>query len=152
MIHPFFQLPFILVTTYKSSNTLLTTLRIHPHASQISSTSSQPFTTPYTLSECCHIPHASSIHGHATPSNNHSPYQCTKLPYSSSCAWTYPTSNACDLPSDATCVTLRYPHHSCDQSYDTASLTPRLTTIDQPCMISQTTPRPVLSTILLPYL
>ena len=107
--------------------------------------SSQPFATPYTLPECHRVPHISSIHGHATPSNNYLPYQCTKLPYSSSYAWTYPTS-------DATHITLHHPHHSHDQSYDTASLTPRLTTIDQPHMISQTTSRPVLSTILLPYL
>src|ERR1700731_1538803 len=100
---------------------------------------SQPFATPYTLPEHCCVPHISSIHGHATPSNNHLPYQCTKLLYSSSCAWMYPTS-------DATCITLHHPRHLHDQSYDTMSLTPRLTTIDRPRMISQTTPRPVLST------
>ena len=113
---------------------------------------SQPFATPYTLPERHCVPHISSIHGHTTPSNTYSPYQCTKLPYSSSCAWMYPTSDARDLPSDATCITLHHPCHSCDQSYDTMSLTPRLTTIDQPCMMSQTTSRPVSSTILLPYL
>src|ERR1700731_4215532 len=113
---------------------------------------SQPFATPYMLPEHRRVPHISSICGHATPSNNHLPYQRTKLPYLSSCAWMYPTSDAHDLPSDATHVTLHHPCHSRDQSYDTTSLTPRLTTIDQPCMISQTTSRPVLSTILLPYL
>src|ERR1700731_186583 len=113
---------------------------------------SQPFATPYMFPERRCVPHISSICGHATPSNNHSPYQCTKLPYSSSCAWMYPTSDTHDLPSDATHVTLHYPCHSHDQTYDTASLTLRLTTIDQPRMISQTTPRPVSSTILLHYL
>src|ERR1700730_5523080 len=99
MIHPFFHLQFMPVTTYEPSDILLATLRIHPHTSQIFPTPLQPFTTPYTLPECHHVPHISLIHGHATPSNIYSPYQCTKLPYLYSYAWMHLTSDACDLPS-----------------------------------------------------